>query len=160
MPALAAAAAAIVLALGGGAGAPSIAQAAALGTRAPTSPAPKPDPGDPSQLLSAQVGSLHFPNWQVGGWRSVGARRDHVGDREATTVYYSSGTTEVAYSILSSPTLRDLQTHGEPYATVLQHGRTTVVWEEAGHTCLLSATGFSPMQLWQLATLRFRKPLA
>ena len=161
MPMAAAAAAVIVLALGGGAGAPSIAQAASLGTRSPTAPAPAPDRSHPTQLLSAEVGTLHFPNWQAAaGWRSVGQRHDHVGNRSATTVYYASGATEVAYSIVSSPTLSGLRTqNGEPYGTIAQNGRTTVVWEEARHTCLLSARGMSPVQLWQLATSGFRKPL-
>jgi hypothetical protein len=146
--------AALVIALGGGAGAPSIAQAAALGTRGPTAPAPAPDPSAPAKLLSAKVGNLHFPNWQAdGGWRSVGQRHDQAGNRAVTTVYYSAGRTEIAYSIVAQPKLPGLK-HAEPYETIWRHGRVTVAWEEDGHTCLLSGTGISPARLWQLASIR------
>lgn len=152
MPAAAAAAAVIVLALGSGAGAPSIAQAAALGARAPSAPAPTPDPSAPQRLLSARVGDLSFPNWQSeGGWRSTGQRRDRLGDRRVTTVFYAHGKQRIAYSIVSAPALAGLNTHGEPYATLGQHGRTVIVWEERNHTCVLSATGIAPYELWRLA---------
>ena len=154
LPSAAAGIAALVLALGGGAGAPTIAQAAALGARGPSAAAPAPDPSAPAKLLSAKVGKLHFPNWQAdGGWRSVGQRHDHAGDRTVTTVYYSAGGTEIAYSIVSQPKLPGL-TRAEPYETIWRQGRVTVVWEEAGHTCLLSGTGMSPARLWQLASIR------
>ncbi len=170
LPTTAAAAAALVLALGGSAGAPSIAQAAALATRAPTAPAPAADPSDPSKLLTAKMGTLHFPNWQsAGGWHAVGERHDKVGNRTATTVYYATGSSRVVYSIVSSPTLHmkpdtvvlpssPLQT--QYGATMWHHGRATVVWEEAGHTCLLTGSrGMSAAKLWQLASFGFRKPL-
>jgi hypothetical protein len=160
IPTAAAGIAALVLALGGGAGAPSLAQAAALATRAPTSPAPATDPKDPAKLLSAKVGTLHFPNWQASaGWSSVGQRVDHIGNRTATTVYYRAGSSQVAYSIVSSPTLAGLKTGGEPYATRWSHGHTTVIWEESGHTCLLTGTGISAVRLWALATSGFRRAL-
>jgi hypothetical protein len=160
MPTVAAGIAALVLALGGGAGAPSLAQAAALASRAPTLPAPATDPSDPAKLLTAKVGTLHFPNWRsVGGWRSVGRRVDQIGDRTATTVYYATGSSRVAYSIVSSPALAGLKTGGEPYATRWSHGRTTVIWEESGHTCLLTGSGISAVRLWALASSGFRKAL-
>jgi hypothetical protein len=160
MPTAAAGAAALVLALGGGAGAPSLAQAAALSTRAPTAPAAATDPSDPAKLLAVKVGTLHFPNWRsAGGWRSIGKRVDQIGNRTATTVYYMTGSSRVAYSIVSSPTLAGLKTGAEPYATIWSHGRTTVIWEESGHTCLLTGTGVSAVRLWALATTGFRKAL-
>jgi hypothetical protein len=149
MPAAAAGVAALVLALGGSAGAPSLAQAAALSTRAPTAGAPSADPSDPGRLLSVKVGTLHFPNWvKVGGWRAVGQRHDQIGNRTATTVYYATASGRVAYSIVSSPTLAmksgQLPRTGPlryQHATTLRtHGRLTVVWVEAGHTCLLTGS--------------------
>lgn len=155
MPAAAALAAALVLLLGGGAGAPSIAQAAALATRAPVASPPATDPSDPSKLLTARVGTLHFPNWQgAGGWHAVGQRVDHIGNRTATTVYYSVGTRQVVYSIVSSPALTGAKSSGEPYATLWHHGRVTVIWRKDGHTCLLSGSGISPAGLWHLASTR------
>jgi hypothetical protein len=169
MPAAAAGAAALVIALGGAAGAPTLAQAAALSSRAATEPAPAGDPSDPGKLLSARVGTLHFPNWEsAGGWRAVGQRFDHLGNRTATTVYYALGSRRVAYSILSSPALAmktgtvtlpwsRLQ---HQFAETLWHGgRATVVWIESGHTCLLTGPkGMSPAKLWQLAFYGFRQP--
>lgn len=170
MPAAAAGAAALVIALGGAAGAPTLAQAAALATRAPTAGAPSLDPAAPAKLLTTKVGTLHFPNWEsAGGWRAVGTRSDHIGNRTATTVYYSHGDTRVVYSILSSPslaikagtvTLPWSRLHDQ-LATTLRHGgRATVVWVESGHTCLLTGPrGMSPARLWALAFYGFRQPL-
>jgi hypothetical protein len=169
MPAAAAGVVALVLALGSSAGAPSLAQAAALSTRTPTAAAPSVDPRDPGKLLSAKVGSLHFPNWtEVGGWRAVGQRHDQIGNRTATTVYYATGSSRVAYSIVSSPSLA-MKSESLPGsgplryqdATVLsRHGQLTVVWVEAGHTCLLTGPrGMSAAQLWALAFHGLRQPL-
>ncbi len=141
---------ALVIALGG-AGGPSIAAAAAVATRGPSMPAPATDPASPSKL-DVRVGALQFPNWeQQGGWRSSGERTDRVGDRSITTVYYTHGGERVAYSIVSQPALGGLDTHGEQYATLREHGRTAVVWTVRNHTCVLSAKGMSVGQLWQLA---------
>jgi hypothetical protein len=159
--AAAAAAATLVVALGG-AGAPSIAQAAALAVRPPQAPAPAQDPRAPARLLATRVGSLHFPNWQPReGWRATGQRRDQLGDRTAVTVYYRSGSRQVAYTILSAPALGG----GEETLVRAPHhsadeysvgrtggGRITVVWTEAGHTCLLTGfAGVSAAELWRLA---------
>jgi hypothetical protein len=151
--ALAAAVVVVVLTLGGGAAGPSIAQAAALSLRGPAAPAPAADPSAPASLLTARVGDQHFPNWQrVGGWRSVGERTDQLANRTVTTVYYASGSRRLAYSIVSTPTLAGLRTGAEPYASLWEHGRTVVVWEERGHTCVLSAAGISATRLWRLAS--------
>jgi len=157
--AVTAAVVALVVTLGGGAASPSIAQAASLALRGPTAPAPAPDPGAPASLLTARVGDLHFPNWQrAGGWRSVGERTDRLADRTVLTVYYTSGRRRLAYSIVSTPTLAGLRTGGQPYASLSEHGRTVVVWEERGHTCVLSATGISASSLWRLASLTLVSP--
>ena len=146
---------ALVVALGSGPGAPSIAQAASIGTRAPTAPAPGADPAAPTRLLTAKVGTLHFPNWQaVAGWRTVGQRQDKAGNRTVTTVYYAAGKTRIAYSIVSSPALPGSKHAGELYSSMWHNGRATVVWQQDGHTCLLSGSGISPVQLWQLASIR------
>jgi hypothetical protein len=149
--AVAAVVVALVLALGG-AGAPSIAQAAALALRPPTAPAPAPDSQAPQRLLSARVGDLHFPNWTAPqGWRSSGQRSDRIDGRDVTTVYYTNGSQTIAYSIVAAPALTGLNTHGEAYATMRQHGRTVVVWQERNHTCVLSSVSVPTQGLWRLA---------
>jgi hypothetical protein len=150
--AVAAAAIALVLTLGSGAASPTIAQASTLAGRGPAAAAPGPDPAARGRLLSARVGELYFPSWQQAtGWRSVGERRDRIGNRDVTTVYYSRSGTLIAYSIVSAPRLSGFHAHGEPYMTFWRHGRTVVVWEERNHTCLLSGVGTSARQLWRLA---------
>lgn len=154
LPAMAALLIALVLIVGSGAGSPSIAQAAALAARGPAAPAPAPDPAAPAQLLSARVGELHFPNWTGdGGWRSVGQRRDRVGNRAVTTVYYAVAGQRIAYSIVSAPVLAGLS-RGRPYMAMWRGGRTIVVWEQQGHTCVLSGAGISAERLWRLASTR------
>ena len=170
MPAAAAGAAALVIALGGAAGAPTLAQAAALATRAPTAPAPATDPANPGKLLTAKVGMLHFPNWEsVGGWRAVGQRHDQIGNRTATSVYYAHGSTRLVYSIVSSPALamksellpRTGPVRYQDATAISGHNRLTVIWVEAGHTCLLSGpSSMTSAQLWHLAFHGFRAPLA
>lgn len=151
--ALVAALAAVAVVAASGPGAPSLAQAATLAQRAPDAPGPGPVPGSP-YWLNARVGGLSFPNWRpYGGWRSVGERRDRLGDRTATTVYYSARGRRIAYSIVSAPELPAAVAAGAAgHITLWQHGRATVVWNEHGHTCLLSAADVSPRQLWRLAS--------
>jgi hypothetical protein len=161
LPAVAAVVVALVLTVGAGAGAPSIAQAASVAAHGPVAMAPGPDPSAPTTLLNVRVGDLQFPNWQAsGGWHSFGKRQDTVGNRTITTVYYKNGSHRIAYSIVSAPTLSGLETHGEPYATFTQHGRTVIVWEERNHTCVLSAVGIPAYELWHLAVIATAKQAA
>lgn len=149
---LAALAVVLVLVLGGGSsGPPTVMQAAALAGKGPVAAAPAADPTAP-RLLDVRVGDLHFPDWEAqGGWRSTGMRTDQLGSRAVTTVYYRHGGTQLAYSIVDSPVLAKSIPVGERYKTFKQDGRTFVVWTVANHTCLLSAQGASPEQLWSLA---------
>jgi hypothetical protein len=147
--------AALVLILsGGGGGVLSIADAATLATRGAQQPAPKAAPGSPG-LLTARVGDLQFPNWiRDGGWHSAGERVDRTGGRRTVTVYYARPGQSIAYSIVSAPVLAGLTTHGERYATILKNGRTTIVWQERNHTCLLSGHGIPAATLWSLAATK------
>ncbi len=152
--AVAALTAALVLVLGGGgAGALSIAQAATLAAGGPQGPAPTISRSSPT-LLNARVGDLQFPSWvSQGGWRSTGERVDTVDGRRTVTVFYARGGDSIAYSIVASPALRGLNTHGGRYETIRQGKRTVVVWQVRNHTCLLSGVSVSAATLWQLAAL-------
>jgi hypothetical protein len=142
---------ALVLVLGGGsAGPPTVIQAAALAGKGPTAAAPAADPTAP-RLLDVRVGKLHFPDWADSNWRSTGMRTDQVGGRAVTTVYYKHAGTELAYSIVARPALASSVPVDEHYRTLKKDGRTFIVWTVANHTCLLSAQGASPEQLWSLA---------
>lgn len=150
--------AAFVAVTGAGPGVPSLAQAATLGQQRPDAPAPGPAPGSP-YWLSARVGNLSFPNWGAyGGWRSDGERRGQLGDRSALTVYYAAGARQIAYTIVAAPALAAAgAARGGHHITLWQHGRATVVWDEDGHTCLLSGAGVSPRRLWRLASEALRR---
>jgi len=144
---VAAAVIAVVLLLGvSTSGTPSIASAAALATKASTSAAPGPDPAARYQL-TARVDRLHFPNWEAQntGWRAVGSRIDTLGNRGVETVFYERGGQQIAYSIVSMPTIKS----GSP-RTFMSGGRTVYVWTESGHTCLLSVAGVSGAALQNL----------
>ena len=151
--ALTAAAFLIVLAVGThSSSAPSLSQVAALSGRGPAGPAPGPLPSASTTSLTAAVGDLHFPNWQrQGGWRSSGERADKLGDRRVTTVYYTRGRTQLAYSIVASPTLSGSRVAHYAYVTLQDGSRTTVVWVDKGHTCTLTGSGISGDSLWRLA---------
>jgi anti-sigma factor RsiW len=160
--ALAGALAVIVLALvlilpAGTPGAPSVSQAAALGVRAPTAPAPGPDPSAPAIKLGRDIDRVYFPNWSSRfRWRAVGQRSDRLNGRLALTVYYQSHGHRIAYTIVSAPAL-ELPTasvkvlHGTELRTLQLGGRLVVTWRRAGHTCVLSGAGVSASELQRLA---------
>lgn len=150
----------LVVLIGTGAGSPTIAQAAALAARGPTAAAPSVDRSVPTRLLAVRVGNLHFPNWQwQTGWRASGERRDRLGGRAVTTVYYTAGSTRIAYSIVASPALASpapAPRGGAAHETMHLNGRTIVVWDQRGHTCLLSGVGVPAAKLWQLVDVAQR----
>lgn len=137
---------AVVLLLTGGATTPSVASAAALATRGATMSAPAVDPSARGQL-TASVGNLHFPNWGTHdmGWNAVGSRTDRLGNRDVKTVFYEKDGERIAYSIVSRPIINS----GRPL-TITSHSRTVFVWNEHGHTCLLSGAGVSASVLHEL----------
>jgi hypothetical protein len=143
---------ALVLILGSGSARPTtVMQAASLANRSPTTAAPGVEPAAP-RLLTASVQNLHFPDWQAqGGWRSSGTRTDRVAGHAVTTVYYEHAGTQIAYSIVARPTLRNsAPPAGHHYRSFKRDGRAYIVWTDSGHTCLLSSTGVSSDRLWAL----------
>jgi len=145
---------ALVITLGGGSTteAPSLVQVAALSGRGPAGPAPGPLASASTTLLTAAVGSLHFPNWRDdGGYRSSGERTDTVAGRTVKTVFYTHGGTRLAYSIVASPVLRGSRVADSPYGVVQVGSRVTVVWTDRGHTCELTGVGTDAEALWSLA---------
>jgi hypothetical protein len=151
--AMAVVAAALVITLGSGTTAtPSLAQVAALSGRGPAGPAPGPLPSASTTLLTASVGSLHFPNWWAhGGWRSSGERTDTIDGRTVRTVFYTHAGTRLAYSIVASPVLWGSRVANSRYVVLQVGSRVTVVWTDRGHTCALTGAGASAESLWSLA---------
>jgi hypothetical protein len=157
--AVAAFAAALVLVIGGGAtGAPTVAAAAALGTRQPVSVATE-SPNDSGILPGVSAAGISFPDWGSGfGFEAVGIRRDHLGNRLATTVYYARGDQQIAYTITSGPPLpagaatRQSVWSGTRLSSFLSRGRVVVTWLRNGHTCVLSGPGTPMAVLARLAS--------
>ncbi len=103
--AVAAFAAALAITIGGATGAPTVAAAAGLGARAPVAVAGA-TPNDHGVVPGVSAAGISFPDWGPNfGFEAVGVRRDHLGDRLATTVFYARGDQQVAYTIMSGPAL-------------------------------------------------------
>lgn len=157
--AITAAAAAAIVALvlllpGGTPGAPSVSQAAMLALRGPALGAPAID--QTNNKLKKDVQEVYFPNWGRLGWAAAGQRSDTFGGRQAVTIYYNHGATQIAYTILSAPALHWPGAQTRSYrGTELQSfrldDRVVVTWRRAGHTCILSGTGVTSRLLSDLA---------
>lgn len=158
--AVAAVALALVLVLPGAlTGGPSVADAAALAEQPPTQPPPPPVASTP-QLLRAEVDGVPFPDYAAKfGWKPVGARRDDVGGRATTTVFYEKDGRRIAYTIVSGEPLdppdgaRTTERGGVEFHRFRANGRPAVTWERQGHTCVLSGRAV-PTELVALADWR------
>jgi hypothetical protein len=141
----AAGAVAIVISLGGST-APGVLATAQLAGKGPVQPAPKRDAANPA-LLQTKIEGIAFPDWNAEfKWPAVGARRDEIEGRPATTVYYDSPRgARAAYTILGGSTIappdgaRTLRLRGTTFHLLERGGRRIVVWDRAGHTCVMSA---------------------
>lgn len=159
--ALAAAAVIAVLVIAEGTtGGPTVAQAAVLAMRTPLAPAPA-HRGDSVTLPRLSAAGLPYPYWEDHfGYKAVGVRRDPLDGRLATTVYYTLGGHQVAYTILTGTQLSTgVSTHNTTRNRVLlrsftSHGRLIVTWLRRGHTCVLTATDTPLPVLLRLASWR------
>ena len=156
LAAVAAVVASIVLS--GGPGGPTVADAAGLAGKPPNGPAPAPIS---ATKLSADVQGVAFPNFaRWAGWQTQGVRRGRVDGRNATVVFYSKGSRQIAYVIVAGAGLprpaggQATTRRGVVYQTLRLKGRLAVTWPRAGHTCLLigDSTGAELVRLasWPL----------
>lgn len=147
----------IVLAASGG-GDLTIEEAADVAIRDVTSPAPRPEPAQP-HLLTARFEGVDYPNWEPAfGWKAVGQRSDHVGGRDAHTVFYEHQGHHVGYTVVSGPPLdppRDATRMSRRGLTVHLYrdgdGRDVAVFERRGRTCIVSGHVISSSTLVKLA---------
>jgi len=148
----AAAAAALVISLGGSSS-PSVLATVRVAGAGPVLPAPAHDTRNPS-LLRARIEGIPFPDWtQRFQWQASGARTDEIEGRKATTVYYDSPVgARAAYTILGGEAIpppdgaRTLRLRGRAFYLLTQGGRRVVVWNRAGHTCVMTAPTSVPEQ--------------
>jgi anti-sigma factor RsiW len=155
--ALVAVVAVVAVLLSGGPGGPTVAEAAQLTDRAPSEPAP-PRAGDSGTRLALDVEGVAFPDLlRSFGWRPVGARRDKLDGRDATTVFYEKDARRIAYVIVAGEGLprpsgaEGTTREGVLYETLRVDGRPTVTWRRNGRTCVLIGTA-SPDELLALAS--------
>jgi hypothetical protein len=141
----AAAAAALVISIGGSSN-PSVLATVQIAGAGPVLPAPAHDTSNPS-LLRTRIEGLPFPDWtQRFQWRPSGARKDQISGRDATTVYYDNPAgARAAYTILGGEAIpapagaRTLHKRGKTFYLLERNGRRVIVWDRAGHTCVMSA---------------------
>ena len=142
---------AIAIQAGDGPGEPTLPEVYAAAQLAPSDPAPARAGGDPP-VLAASVGTLEFPDWREAfDWRAVGRRDEEVGGRDVTTVYYANPEgARLAYSVVAGepvggePAGRKVERGDTVYAVDRGGERTTVTWEQDGHTCVIVAPSTVP----------------
>jgi hypothetical protein len=147
----AAAATAIVISLGGSP-APSVLATVQVAAKGPALPAPKHNAAHPA-LLRTEIAGVPFPDWNAEfQWRASGARRDTIEGRDATTVYYDRGGARLAYTILGGGPIeppdgaRTMPLRGTAFHLLNRGNQRIVVWDRAGHTCVMSAPAVVPEQ--------------
>jgi hypothetical protein len=140
----AAAIAALVISVGSSS-APGVLATVQLAGKGPALPAPRHDPANPV-LLQTKIEGLPFPYWaDKFQWRAAGARTDRIEDRDATTVYYDRDGARLAYTILGGEAIaapddaRTVYVRGKEYHLITRGDQRIVVWDRAGHTCVMSA---------------------
>jgi hypothetical protein len=134
-------------------------QTQALTLSAATSAAPAKSASHPKQL-AANVDGVAFPYWEDRfGWRSSGARIDHVGGRAVTTVFYTNASgRRVGYSIVAGTPPPAVSggtiawSDGTPYRMMRANGAQLVTWRRDGHLCVVSGRGMSSATLLRLAS--------
>jgi hypothetical protein len=147
----AAAIAALVISVGGSSS-PGVLATVQLAGKGPALPAPRHDPANPA-LLQAKIQGLPFPDWyDKFEWRASGARTDTIKDRDATTVYYTRDGRRLAYTILGGAAIeppedaRTVRLRGKEFHVMTRGDQRIVVWDRAGHTCVMSAPVMVPQE--------------
>jgi len=147
--------------LGGGQAALTVAQAATIAARPATAVVAQP-PDDQVTLPAVRGDGLPFPYWEDHfGWHATGVRTDRVDGRSLTTVFYSRGAQQIAYTIVAGDALPPATgSHtavraGTIVTSSTTGGRRIVTWLRRGHTCVLSGGAGVPVDaLFRLATWR------
>jgi hypothetical protein len=158
--ALAAVVVVLVLALSGGGSRLTLKQTVALTLRPATLAAPAENPHDGTEL-AAEVEGVAFPYWEDRfGWRSTGARMDHLDGHAVQTVFYARGAGKwIGYAIVagkappvSGGVVRERD--GTRYRFVSDDGASVVTWLRGGHLCVVAGHGVSKATLMALASWR------
>jgi hypothetical protein len=158
--AAAACAAVLVLALSGGSSSnvPDVRSASALALRPATMGAPAESHSHSGQLTAA-VDGVAFPYWEERfGWRTAGARADHIAGRPVMTVFYANGRGQrIGYSIVGGTPPAPLGgsaswRRGTAYHLLSVGSAYAIAWLRSGHLCIVSGHGVKPATLLRLAS--------
>jgi hypothetical protein len=139
---------------GGGSSALTVRQAATLTLRAPAQSASNP------RQLAVAVDGVAFPYWEDRfGWRSSGARVDHIGGRTIETVFYTNRHGKrIGYAIVAGTPAPPNSggtiawRHGTPFRLKQENGTETVTWTRDGHLCVVSGRDLRGATLLRLAS--------
>ena len=131
----------------------------ALTLRPPTMPAPVENPRNGNQL-QAKVDDVAFPYWEESfGWRSTGARVDHLDGRTVTTVDYAGAHGQwIGYAIVAGTPAPNvgggviMHRGGTPYRFLSARGARVVTWLRNGRLCVVAGHGVSTSTLLALAS--------
>jgi hypothetical protein len=138
----------------------SVVRVASLTDRAPTRAVGEPSAGVES-LPRVRGAGLSYPYWgDRFGFRATGVRYDAVGGHRVTTVFYSRGSSHVAYEIVSgaplslgAPAGREWR-QGVLLRTLSAQSAPVVSWMRDGHTCVLVGDHAALPVLLKLAAWR------
>jgi hypothetical protein len=146
--------------LGGGQAGLTAAEAATLAVGSPTAHVAEP-PDDAVTLPRVSAAGLPFPYWEDHfGWVATGVRRDGLGGRLLTTVFYASHGRWIAYTIVpgarlpNAPGAETIRRGGIVVHAFADNRRLIVTWLRRGHTCVLSGTDVPLDALTALAVWR------
>jgi hypothetical protein len=167
--ALAAIVAALVISLGGGGGSSRLTVFAtvALTQRPASAGAPAENPHNGTELAVA-VDGVPFPYWEDRfGWRSTGSRTDGVDGREITTVFYADRDgLRIGYAIVAGTPAPVADggvvrwRGGTAYRLKRLDGSEVVIWQRAGHLCVIAGHGVGSATLLALASWQGRDTLS
>ncbi|MGO9763817.1 MAG: hypothetical protein ACLP1Q_21405 [Solirubrobacteraceae bacterium] len=150
---------ALVVALSGGSGSGLTLPKAVALTLRPATMAPPAENTHNGTELAADVEGIAFPYWEDRfGWRSTGARMDHLDGHTVQTVFYAHGHNQwIGYAIVagkaphvSGGVVRERA--GTPYRFQSEDGASVVTWLRAGHLCVVAGRGVSKATLMALAS--------
>jgi hypothetical protein len=144
---------------GGGAPGLSLREASALTLRPATVRAPAESASNRAQLAAA-VDGIPFPYWEERfGWRSTGARSDHLDGRTVTTVFYQDPHgRRIGYAIVAGTPAPGLSggavawRGGVPYRLLTENGAHVISWLRGGRLCVVSGRDVDSATLLALAS--------
>jgi hypothetical protein len=149
----------LAVSLSGGSSTLSVRDASALTLKHATTGPPAESPEN-RRVLTAAVDGVAFPYWgERFGWRSTGARSDHVDGRDITTIFYANRHGQrIGYSIVAGTAPAQMSggvvstRDGTPYRLLTVNSVAVVSWLRNGRLCVVAGRGVGGATLLRLAS--------